>query len=94
MLADEIAGMAASAARPLGLESPPVLLGGSVAAAGHRRLLERVAERAPGPVTVVTDAPVVGGGALRGGTLGRRRPGPEPGGPECRRLVRAQAKLR
>jgi len=60
LLADEISGMAASAARTLGLEAPSVLLGGSVAAAGHARLLERVAERAPGPITVVTDAPVVG----------------------------------
>src|SRR5438270_745666 len=60
VLADEIAGMAGSAARTLGLQAPPVLLGGSVAAAGHPRLLDRVAERAPGPITVVTDAPVVG----------------------------------
>lgn len=60
LLADEIAGMAASAARTLGLEAPPVLLGGSVAAAGHPRLLDRVRDRAPGPITVVTDAPVVG----------------------------------
>ncbi|MEY9912192.1 N-acetylglucosamine kinase-like BadF-type ATPase [Catenulispora sp. MAP12-49] len=60
VLADEIAGMAGSAARSLGLQDPPVLLGGSVAAAGHARLLDRVRERAPGPITVVTDAPVVG----------------------------------
>ncbi|ACU73344.1 ATPase BadF/BadG/BcrA/BcrD type [Catenulispora acidiphila DSM 44928] len=60
LLADEIAGMATSAARTLGLEAPPVLLGGSVAAAGHPRLLDRVRDRAPGPITVVTDAPVVG----------------------------------
>ncbi|MEY9856237.1 N-acetylglucosamine kinase-like BadF-type ATPase [Catenulispora sp. GAS73] len=60
VLADEIAGMAASAARRLDLEAPDVLLGGSVAAAGHPRLLARVRERAPGPITVVTDAPVVG----------------------------------
>ncbi|MEY9929186.1 N-acetylglucosamine kinase-like BadF-type ATPase [Catenulispora sp. GP43] len=60
VLADEIAGMAGSAARRLDLQDPPVLLGGSVAAAGHPRLLHRVRERAPGPITVVTDAPVVG----------------------------------
>jgi len=60
VLADEIAGMATSAARRLQLEAPDVLLGGSVAAAGHPRLLARVGERAPGPITVVTDAPVVG----------------------------------
>ena len=60
VLADEIAGMAASAARRLHLDAPDVLLGGSVAAAGHPRLLARVRERAPGPITVVTDAPVVG----------------------------------
>ncbi|MEZ0111663.1 N-acetylglucosamine kinase-like BadF-type ATPase [Catenulispora sp. EB89] len=60
VLADEIAGMAASAARRLDLDAPDVLLGGSVAAAGHPRLLARVRERAPGPITVVTDAPVVG----------------------------------
>lgn len=60
VLGDEIAGMATSAARSLGLEAPPVLLGGSVAAAGHPRLLDRVRQRAPGPIAVVTDAPVVG----------------------------------
>lgn len=60
LLGDEIAAMAASAARTLGLQDPPVLLGGSVAAAGHPRLLARVAERAPGPITVVTDPPAAG----------------------------------
>ncbi|GAA2048916.1 BadF/BadG/BcrA/BcrD ATPase family protein [Catenulispora yoronensis] len=60
VLGDEIAGMASAAARRLGLEAPAVLIGGSVAAAGHVRLLTRVRERAPGPVTVVTEAPAVG----------------------------------
>lgn len=60
VLGDEIAGMATSAARRLDLAAPQVLLGGSVAAASHRRLLTRVAERAPGPITVVTEAPAVG----------------------------------
>ncbi|WP_194922156.1 N-acetylglucosamine kinase [Catenulispora rubra] len=60
VLADEIAGMATSAARRLQLDAPDVLLGGSVAAAGHPRLLARVQERAPGPITVVSDAPVIG----------------------------------
>lgn len=60
LLGDEIAAMAAAAARRLDLKHPPVLLGGSVAAAGHARLLNRVAARAPGPISVVTDPPVVG----------------------------------
>lgn len=60
LLGDELAAMAGSAARRAGLTGPEVLLGGSVAAAGHPRLLARVRERAPGPVTIVTDPPVVG----------------------------------
>ena len=60
VLGDEIAGMASAAARRLDLDAPQVLLGGSVAAAGHVRLLTRVRERAPGPVTVVTESPAVG----------------------------------
>jgi len=60
VLGDEIATMASVAARRLDLKNPEVLLGGSVAAAGHPRLLDRVRERGPGPVTVVTDAPVLG----------------------------------
>jgi N-acetylglucosamine kinase-like BadF-type ATPase len=71
VLGDEIAGMAAAAARRLGLESPPVLLGGSVAAAGHVRLLTRVRERAPGPVTVVTEPPAVGAVRYAAGRWGR-----------------------
>ena len=76
VLADEIAGMAGSAARTLGLETPPVLLGGSVAAAGHPRLLDRVRERAPGPITVVTDAPVVGAVRYAVGRWGADAPVP------------------
>jgi len=76
VLADEIAGMAASAARRLGLETPEVLLGGSVAAAGHPRLLARVAERAPGPITVVTDAPAVGAIRYAVGRWGTEAPVP------------------
>lgn len=74
--ADEIAGMAGSAARRLALQDPPVLLGGSVAAAGHPRLLDRVRERAPGPVTVVTDAPVVGAVRYAVGRWGADAPVP------------------
>jgi N-acetylglucosamine kinase-like BadF-type ATPase len=74
VLADEIAGMAGSAARRLALQDPPVLLGGSVAAAGHPRLLNRVRERAPGPVTVVTDAPVVGAVRYAVGRWGAEAP--------------------
>lgn len=71
VLGDEIAGMAAAAARRLGLTGPQVLLGGSVAAAGHVRLLTRVRERAPGPVTVVTEPPAVGAVRYAAGRWGR-----------------------
>jgi N-acetylglucosamine kinase-like BadF-type ATPase len=76
VLADEIAGMAASAARRLELDAPDVMLGGSVAAAGHPRLLARVRERTPGPITVVTDAPVVGAVRYAVGRWGADAPVP------------------
>jgi N-acetylglucosamine kinase-like BadF-type ATPase len=72
LLGDEIAAMAASAAHRLDLKNPPVLLGGSVAAAGHPRLLSRVAERGPGPITVVTDPPVAGAVRYAVGRWGNR----------------------
>jgi N-acetylglucosamine kinase-like BadF-type ATPase len=76
VLADEIAGMAAAAAARLALDAPQVLLGGSVAAAGHPRLLTRVQERAPGPVTVVTDPPVAGAIRYATGRWGAEAPIP------------------
>ena len=82
VLADEISGMATSAARTLGLEAPPVLLGGSVAAAGHPRLLTRVAERAPGPIAVVTDPPVMGAVRYAVGRWGAETP--SSGDSRCR----------
>ncbi|WP_194899760.1 N-acetylglucosamine kinase [Catenulispora pinisilvae] len=76
LLGDELAAMATSAARRAGLTEPEVLLGGSVAAAGHPRLLARVQERAPGPVTIVTDPPVAGAVRYAVGRWGADAPVP------------------
>ncbi|MFD7027226.1 N-acetylglucosamine kinase [Streptomyces sp. NPDC059917] len=69
--ADEVVALAAVALERLDLleEEAPVLLGGSVLAAGHARLNDRVgaglAERAPlARVSVVTAPPVLGAGLL------------------------------
>ncbi|NUR59761.1 MAG: hypothetical protein HOV87_13990, partial [Catenulispora sp.] len=40
---------------------------------GHGRLLTRVRERAPGPVTVVTEPPAVGAVRYAAGRWGRGR---------------------
>ncbi|MEV8588502.1 BadF/BadG/BcrA/BcrD ATPase family protein [Streptomyces sp. NPDC051180] len=70
-LADEVVAMAAVALRRLGLhhEEAPVMLGGSVLAARHPQLEERIrallAERAPKAVVgFVTAPPVLGAGLL------------------------------
>ncbi|MFE7523786.1 N-acetylglucosamine kinase [Streptomyces halstedii] len=70
-LADEVVAMASVALERLGLldEEVPVLLGGSVLAARHSRLDERIgallAERAPKAVIrVVAQPPVLGAGLL------------------------------
>ncbi|MFI9490942.1 N-acetylglucosamine kinase [Streptomyces halstedii] len=70
-LADEVVAMASVALERLGLldEEVPVLLGGSVLAARHARLDERIgallAERAPKAVIrVVAQPPVLGAGLL------------------------------
>ncbi|MFI5804522.1 N-acetylglucosamine kinase [Streptomyces sp. NPDC051561] len=70
-LADEVVAMASVALGRLGLldEEAPVLLGGSVLAAGHPelndRIANRLAERAPkATVRVVTVAPVLGAAQL------------------------------
>ncbi|MFF9215430.1 N-acetylglucosamine kinase [Streptomyces viridosporus] len=69
--ADEVVTMATVALTRLGLldERTPVLLGGSVLAAGHPRLVDRVrallADRAPRAVPrIVTAAPVLGAALL------------------------------
>ncbi|NEE09932.1 ATPase, partial [Streptomyces sp. SID7499] len=66
-LADEVVAMASVALRRLGLleEEVPVLLGGSVLAARHPQLNDRIAEllaaRAPkAEVRVVSEPPVLG----------------------------------
>ncbi|MGW5850444.1 N-acetylglucosamine kinase [Streptomyces sp. NPDC055254] len=75
--ADEIVAMAAVALRRLDLltEEVPVVLGGSVAAARHPRLTDRIvsglAERAPhARISVVTAPPVLGAGLLGLDALG------------------------
>lgn len=60
VLADEIVAMARAASDRLGLSAPAVVLGGAIPAAGNARLLTRIRARLPGPVSVVTDAPVAG----------------------------------
>ncbi|MFD4245563.1 N-acetylglucosamine kinase [Streptomyces sp. NPDC058525] len=75
--ADEVVAMAAVALTRLGLldEDAPVVLGGSVLAAGHPQLNDRItaglAERAPhARVSVVTAPPVLGAGLLGLDVLG------------------------
>ncbi|MFI8104359.1 N-acetylglucosamine kinase [Streptomyces sp. NPDC086023] len=79
--ADEVVAMASVALERLGLlaEEVPVVLGGSVLAAGHPRLhdrlADRLADRAPlARVTVVTAAPVLGAGLLGLDAVGAREP--------------------
>ncbi|MFB7483713.1 N-acetylglucosamine kinase [Streptomyces anulatus] len=88
-LADEVVAMASVALRRLGLleEEVPVLLGGSVLAACHPQLNDRIAEllaaRAPkAEVRVVSEPPVLGAALL-----GLDRTGAAP---EVHRRLRAQ----
>ncbi|MFD4025340.1 N-acetylglucosamine kinase [Streptomyces sp. NPDC058576] len=88
-LAEEVVAMASVALNRLGLleEEVPVLLGGSVLAARHPRLNDRIAEllavRAPkAEVRVVTEPPVLGAALL-----GLDRTGAAP---EVRRRLRGQ----
>lgn len=88
-LAEEVVAMASVALRRLGLleEEVPVLLGGSVLAARHPQLNDRIAEllavRAPkAEVRVVSEPPVLGAALL-----GLDRTG---AGPEVHRGLRAQ----
>ncbi|WP_097867253.1 N-acetylglucosamine kinase [Streptomyces sp. rh34] len=88
-LAEEVVAMATVALRRLGLleEEAPVLLGGSVLAARHPQLDDRIAEllaaRAPkAEVRVVSEPPVLGAALL-----GLDRTGAAP---EVRRRLRAQ----
>ncbi|MCX4708850.1 BadF/BadG/BcrA/BcrD ATPase family protein [Streptomyces fimicarius] len=87
-LAEEVVAMASVALNRLGLleEEVPVLLGGSVLAARHPQLNDRIAEllaaRAPkAEVRVVSEPPVLGAALL-----GLDRTG---AGPEARRRLRA-----
>jgi N-acetylglucosamine kinase-like BadF-type ATPase len=79
--ADEIANMAATAARRLHLEGSelPVVLGGSIVTARHplltTRLTERLADELPRAVPRIVDVPPVAGAAL----LGLDRAGAPPG---------------
>ncbi|WP_103507257.1 N-acetylglucosamine kinase [Streptomyces sp. SM13] len=88
-LAEEVVAMASVALNRLGLleEEVPVLLGGSVLAARHPQLNDRIAEllaaRAPkAEVRVVSEPPVLGAALL-----GLDRTG---AGPKARRRLRAQ----
>ncbi|PWS45926.1 ATPase, partial [Streptomyces sp. ZEA17I] len=87
--AEEVVAMASVALTRLGLleEEAPVLLGGSVLAARHPRLNDRIAEllaaRAPKAVVRVVSEPPVLGAAL----LGLDRTG---AGPEVHRRLREQ----